>query len=1112
MLPTLQIRLFGDFQLLYQGELVTTLHQARLQSLLAYLVLHRRAPQSRRHLAYRLWPDSTEAQARTNLRRELHHLRNTLPEAEQFLAIGAQTVQWRVDAPYTLDIADFERALAQADEAERTGQQTTLGAALAQAVELYTGDLLPSCYDEWIISDRERLRQHYIGVMERLAEHHEEQAHYRAAIQVAERLLRHDPIHEATYQRLMRLHMLNGDRAHALRVYHLCVAALQRELAVEPSEETRMLYERLLEVEAAPLAAAQPTLINVAENSSLVARGGEWRTLQRAWQMARRDRIHFALIAGEAGIGKTRLAEELLIWAGQHGIATARTRSYAAEGRLAYAPVVEWLRSDPVQAARRQLGDVWLSEAARLLPEVVEERPHLPPPAPLTESWQRVRFFEGLARALLLGSAPLMLLIDDLQWCDQETLEWLRFLLRFAQTQRQGREQVLIVGTVRPEEVGTEHPLMALLLEMRSTGQFTEIELGPLNEAETSELAHAFAGNALDPEQAAHLYRVTQGNPLFVIETLRSGGHDAATSAPRDQPRHGEVGVSALARGEDHPMLAPKIYAIIRARLAQLSPSARELAGLAAAIGRAFTFELLAHASEAGEDTLVHGLDELWQRRILREQSVSGYDFSHDRIRDVAYAEIGPAQRRLLHRRIAQALEQLHAANLDTVCSQIASHYTQAGLPQPAIVYYEQAAAAALQVYAHADVVAYLTRALELLSHLPVTTERPAQELKLQLDLGLSLGTLKGFSAAAVREVYTRAQELAVQVGDDEQHLKALGGLFSYHIWRGQVRTAQALAEQGIPLAERISDPSWLAAALGRLGVILFYQGQWQASRSNLEHALAKAVYERRSRMRLEAAGQDSMVLHRRHLAIALWHLGYPDQALAHTLAAQAQAQELGHLYTLVSSLAGSAWLHYLRREVQETRTQAEAGIALEQQKGLSNPLDRLHLFLGWALIQQGQIEAGMAQMRESLAHRNASDYRNNQSMFLAMLAEAYGSTKQPEQGLRLLDQAWAHVEASGERVFEPELHRFQGELLYMQGTDPQAVESHFLRALAVARQQEAKSLELRAAVSLGRLWQQQGRSPEAHKLLSEIYGWFTEGFDTPDLQNARSLLAELSS
>ena len=256
MSQALHIQLLGGFRLVSDTTPLTTLDLPRLQALLAYLVLHRAAPHARSHLAFGLWPDTTEAQARTNLRTLLHRLRQALPDADQFLHIDAQTVQWRTDASWTLDVADFEHALAQADHAEHHGDPTTLRKALAEAVERYHGDLLPAWYDDWVLLERERLRQLFLTALERLILILEQEGAYAAAIGHAQRLLRHDPLHEATYQHLMRLHALSGDRASALRVYHTCATVLERELGVEPSPTTRAAYERLLHMEAPPAAAS----------------------------------------------------------------------------------------------------------------------------------------------------------------------------------------------------------------------------------------------------------------------------------------------------------------------------------------------------------------------------------------------------------------------------------------------------------------------------------------------------------------------------------------------------------------------------------------------------------------------------------------------------------------------------------------------------------------------------------------------------------------------------------------------------------------------------------------------------------------------------------------
>src|SRR5262245_21072758 len=412
---------------------------------------------------------------------------------------------------------------------------------------------------------------------------------------------------------------------------------------------------------------------------------------------------------------------------------------------------MEWLRSDPLRSVLARLDTVWLCEVARLLPELLAERPDLPHPAPLTEYWQRQRFFEALARAVLQASQPLLLLIDDLQWCDQETLEWLHYMLRF-----DPRARLLVVGTVRAEEVSGQHPLTTLLHDLQRVTDVTEISLCPLDAAETAKLAANMAGQELGADQATQLYRETEGNPLFVVETIRSRSSGQAMMA-------GE----SLAALKAHSLtpIPQRVHAVIAARLAQLSAPARELAGLAATIGRAFTFDVLARASNYDEDSLVRALDELWQRRIVREQGANAYDFSHDKIREVAYAEVSPMHRQLMHRRVARALEMVFASDLDPVSGQIAAHYEHAGVLDQAIQFYERAAGMAQRVYANEEAISLLNRALALLQRLPPSPERDARELALQTALGASLVATRIYAHPEVVEVYSHAQVLCQRLG-----------------------------------------------------------------------------------------------------------------------------------------------------------------------------------------------------------------------------------------------------------------------------------------------------------------------------------------------------------
>ena len=567
-----------------------------------------------------MWPDASEANARNDLRQLLHQLRQALPDPDRYLRADANSVQWVADSRFSLDVALFERAVAEAGEALRAGDASRRRACLERALDVCQGPLLPSCYDDWIGPARERLARQCAEAVAALVGLLEQQREYTSAIARVRHWLQHDPLDEEAYRWLMRLLALCGDRVAALQAYRQCADALRRELAAEPSPETLRSYEQIRDAGLGPPGlTAGPEATPAA--SSLVGRQAEWARLREAWERVVRGHAGFALVTGDAGIGKSRLAEELLSWAQRQGVAAAKTRSYAAEGRLSLAPVSEWLRSDALAPHLVRLEDVWLVEVARILPELLAARPGLRRPPPMSELGDRLRFFEGLARAALLAPQPLLLVIDDLQWCDRETLEWIHFLSRFDPDAR-----LLVLGTARSEALEAAHPLAALLLQLRSASQLTEIALEPLDAAETAELAAQVGSRVFDAEAATRLYRETEGNPLFVVETVRAEG---GGEAPRGVP---EQGISGL---------PPRTHAVMAGRLAQLSDHAREIAAAAAVIGRAFGLDVLVRLV-GDEEVVVRALDELWRKRIIREQGPNAYDFSHDKLRDVAYGETRP--------------------------------------------------------------------------------------------------------------------------------------------------------------------------------------------------------------------------------------------------------------------------------------------------------------------------------------------------------------------------------------------------------------------------------------------------------------------------------------
>jgi DNA-binding SARP family transcriptional activator/predicted ATPase len=1095
-MPTLHLRLLGDFSLIYNDQQVTSLNSTRLQSLLAYLVLHRDVPQQRQHLAFLFWPDTTEAQARNNLRQLLHQLRQAFPEALHFLSTGMHTLHWHPVTPFHLDVAAFEQALTAADAATRRNDQHALQAALEQADSLYRGELLPGCYDEWVLSERERLRQRHLQALERLLRLFEGQGDTVTAIGYGQRLLALDPLSEDLYRRLMRLFALNNDRASALHVYHTCVTTLQREMGVDPDPATRVAYERLIQQETPtiqaivqqPLPAAPPTLIG---------REREWEQLYDAWQHETLGGPHFVLVTGEAGVGKSRLTEEFLLWAIQQGAVTAKTRSYAAEGQLSLAPVTEWLRSEGLRAPLRQLDAVWLIEVARILPELLAEQPALPHYEPVTEYGQRQRFFEALARAILLAPQPLLLLLDDVQWCDQETLAWVHFLLRFDPTAR-----LLVVGCAREEELPPQHPLRTFLLHLRSTMRVTEIPLEPLDAAETAKLASQVAKRELDLDEGLHLYHETGGYPLFVVETVRADLGRLSASPPEGNRPHRQ------APPDGARTLPPRVHAVLVGRLLQLSASARAFVELAATIGRAFTLDLLITGGLADAESAVRALDELWHKRIVREQGANSYDFTHDKLREVAYAEISAPQRRMLHRRVAQALETIHAEDLDAVSGQIASQYERAGMIEQALPYYQRAAAVTQRVYANEEAISLLSRGLELLELLPAGAKRDKQELGLQLALAPLYRVTKGWAAPENERTLDRALALCDTVGDDAQRAQTLYGLQSVYVVQARLERVQMLTDELHTLYQRsvgIAPPfadMMLTGARLHLGRI---------TEANAQFAEIIAAHDPDQILHIQESQGSNYAAHARAWqAHALWCLGYPQQAQERGLDAVKMVQDLDQPFNQALALAYLALLQQLCADEAVAREHAEQALALANKYQAPYYRTWAAILVSYAQSLEQPDEERIAHLRGSITAFKASSARLRLPYYLALLAQVYGKAGHVEEGLASIDEALSEARTHNERWWDAELHRLRGELLLMHGADVSDVEAALLRAIEIARSQQARSLELRATMSLARLWSAQHRSDDARRRLGDVYAWFTEGFETPDLRAARLLLTEL--
>ena len=727
-------------------------------------------------------------------------------------------------------------------------------------------------------------------------------------------------------------------------------------------------------------------------SKSLIGRTSEWAQLMAAWWSASAGQPHLLVLSGEAGIGKTRLAEALLSEIGRQGIATAIARCYAVEDELAYTPVVSCLRAEAVRPALAALDSVWLTEVARLLPDLLIERPGLPPPSPLQEDWQRQRLFEALARALLGTHGPLLLLLDDLQWCDRETLVWVHYLLRFDPHAR-----LLIVGTLRAEERSTNRPLESLLVNLRREGQVSEIPLGPLDATETATLAKYVVGQALSPELAAKLYQETEGNPLFVVETMRMGvaGHAELEHPP------GELAAFSP------PALSPTIQGVIAARLEQLSPSARELVNMAAVIGRAFTFELLTAAIGRNDEAVVEALDELVQRRIIREQGIEGYNFSHDKLREGAYTALSRARRRLIHRRVAEALETVYGdtrehlavSSPDVRLADLAYHFFEAGVWAKALEYGQRAGEQAQRLYTPHITIEQVTRSLDAAQHAAILP--PATLYRLR---GQAYETLGDFERARLDyETTLQMAHVANNLHGEWQALMDLGFLWTQRDYA----QAGISYQQALALARQMDDPKTLAHSLNRLG-------NWHV---NIEQPREALRYHQEALTLFQQAHESHGLAETYDLLGMASYLG-GDLIQGTTYYQQAIAlfRELGDQQGLTSSLATLT----LRGPVFQTDSMVSAaGLAevfqdTEHALRIAREIEHrsaeayASFMLGLCLGSQGEYERALAAARQSLDIAEEIEHRQWQTSAHTVLGGIYGSMLAYPQAREHFEQALA--------------------------------------------------------------------------------------------------------
>jgi predicted ATPase len=846
----------------------------------------------------------------------------------------------------------------------------------------------------------------------------------------------------------------------------------------------------------------------------LVGRAEELALLQRRWAQAQAGAGQVVLLSGEPGIGKSRLVQELKEQIGHEGAMRIEFRCSPYHQNSALYPIIDHLQR-LLQFAREDSPAVKLEKLQHTLsyyrfPQadtfpLLAMLLSLPHPAgypPITVSSQKQK--EKIQAALVAWlveeavQQPICTTWEDVHWADPSTLEVLTLVVDQAPTAR-----LYVLLTFRPE----------FLPPWGNRSHLSQLTLSRLGRSQVEVMVEQVTGGkALPPEVMQQIVAKTDGVPLFVEELTKTVLESGLLTT---MDNHYEL------RRPLSPLAIPStLHASLLARLDRLS-TVREIAQLGATIGREFSYELLQAVSPLDEEILQHGLKQLVEVELVYQRGLgpqAHYLFKHALIQDTAYQSLLKSTRQQYHQQIAQVLEERFSETTATQPELLAHHYTEAGLSAQAIPYWQQAGQKAVERSAHVEAIRQLSKGLELLETLPDTPARAQQELRLQTTLGPALIATKSWAAPEVEHAYTRARELCRQVGETLQLFPVLVGLEGFYLARAELRTAYELAEQLLSLAQRVQDPALLLEAHHTLGATLFHLGELTAAQQHLERGIALYDPQQHRSHAFLYGGHDPGVCCSSYEAWVLWYLGYPAQALKSMHAALTLAQELSHSYSLANALLCAAKLHQLRWEGQFARERAEAAIPLSTDQGFSLLLASGTIWRGWALAEQGQGEEGIRQICRGLDAYRATGSELWGPYFLALLAEAYGRAGQAEEGLRAVAEALAVVEKTGERVYEAEVYRLKGELTLKQsgvrGPESEVrteAEACFLRAIEIARRQQAKSLELRAVMSLSRLWLQQGKSQEAHQLLAEVYHWFTEGFDTEDLQEARALLATLA-
>ena len=1086
----LHLALLGGFRARRGEQAVLAYFSRRYQALLGYLAMPAGRPHSRDKLAALLWGDMAQAQARANLRQAIHTLRKGL-EPLPALRLEGETVALASDH-VTVDVACFERAL----------EQGTAD-ALTRAATLYQGDLLAGLvvqeapFEEWLFTERERLRELAGDALTRLLVMQRQAGHLEAALQTGLRMVALDPLQEPVHRTLMRLYAETGRRAQALRQYQVCVATLERELRAEPEEETRALYRDILRTRRTrlppdsgdPVTASEPDVAPdvrrlpppprmPASETELIGRDAELSHLRDALAAACAGRGRLVAIVGDAGVGKSRLVDELLGMAERAGARSLVGRAFESEQILPFAPWVDAFRSGGVADDRMlmtSIEPVWRAELAHLLPEIETQE--------AARGAELLHRFEAVARLLerLAMRTPLVVVLEDVHWADDMSLRLLVFLAR-----RVLAWPVMLLVTARLENLDTTTALRHARDDLARDGQIRELRPGPLSRRDTGRLSarlvHAAAGRETLAAIEEPVWRLSEGNPFVIVETMR---------ALRDPARGAEV------------QLPARVRHLVGRRLERLGDRSRHLVATAAVIGRRFDLALLQHAAGLADLEIADGVEELVRERVLHHDAEE-LEFVHDRIREVAREQLLPVRRVLLHRRVAEAVESLHAGDLGPHAAVLGRHYRDGEVWGKAAHYLALAGTRAAAQLGHREAAACYEDAMAAMGRLPESADVPLTA-DVRFHAGYSLYSLGEFEKAAT--AYRDAEAAAVALKDDRRLALVLIGLAYLLGSRGEPGAAVTTGNRALALAESLGD-----AALGVWSRINLMRHQFAQGDHRSVIAHARCVSDTLATdLGDDGFGRGSIlssVQWRTWLALSLGSMGEFVQAIAH-------AEQAIRVAEAEDRAQDRLWAYYTLGRVHLERGDFASAVASIERAHArcSNGefpiyLPRVLGSLASARAHAGDVERALPLLVRAMSEAEDRHVLVGHSTLLVQTGEVHLLAGHPADAEPWASRALTRASQHGERGVHACAQHLLAAVAARREPERTDAAAGFDAALRLASDLGLRPLAARCELDLGALYQRTGQTERAREHLGRAITLFRQMQMSTWLTRAEQLLA----